>query len=61
MGVKSVRSVSFVGFCGCGVFLLCGIGKGVTEGNGFAFFTLLSGLDLSLSFGFKLFFVVQGL
>jgi hypothetical protein len=43
-------------FC-CGVFLLCGIGKGVTEGNGFAFFALLSGLVLPLSFGFKLFFV----
>ena len=43
-------------FC-CGVFLLCGIGKGVTEGNGFAFFALLSGLVLPLSFGFKIFFV----
>tara|TARA_Y100001954_G_C15632864_1_gene513611 strand:+ start:455 stop:736 length:282 start_codon:yes stop_codon:yes gene_type:complete len=43
-------------FC-CGVFLLCGIGKGVTEGNGFAFFALLSNLVLPSSFGFKLFFV----
>ena len=39
------------------MFLLCGIGKAVTEGNGFAFFTLFSGLVLPLSFGFKLFFV----
>ena len=37
--------------------MLCGIGNGVTEGNGFAFFTLLSGLVLPFSFGFKLFFV----
>jgi len=43
-------------FC-CGVFLLCGIGNGVTEGNGFTFVTLLSGLVLPLSFGFRLFFV----
>ena len=41
--------------------MLCGIGKGITDGNGFAFFSLLSGLVFPLSFGFKLLFVRVGI
>ena len=39
------------------VFLLCGIGKGLTEGNGFTLFAFPFLFAFGLSFGFRLFFV----